>query len=975
MRTRSDPNEPDQPVDLGDVLLDELREIRGRRRDLGALLALDSSDQPRPPQDSRTLESKLDAHADGVRRLGDVSALCLSGGGIRSAAFALGVVQGLAARGLLPRFDYLSTVSGGGYLGGFLTAWVQRRGYDAVIRDLQGVAGHNHDGASPLQHLRRYSSYLTPHKGWLSADTLTVVALYLRNLALNWSILLPLLVAALLVVKAVAVLFWIIPATPAWISVLGLVALMAIGFAAVESLRQRPGWEDVDSGVAQFAKWEMAPTMLGAVAASCAALKFAASAIAGIATLLPLALIGAAAAFIVWMSTFVLSRPRDSNASSTDATIRTVGWLRRAWDLSVFRAAGGRAVSLAAFMAAGACVGLIFGVLPTIACSGPATDAACDTRGFTLLILGPPAVIVALFVSELVYFALTDGLPWSEMEREWLARASGYHSRMIGVWIAVGALVFGGSWTILEVNWVLDLHPSILLSGLGATAGVLTAFLGKAPATDAIARRPRVSWRRRLPSIALALVTAVFVTITVILLSAAIDWQLIGKALRPSVVADVADGAFLFKMSGSLILFVLVGFLASWLININRCSLHGMYRNRLIRAFLGASNAQRGRRANKFIDFDEQDNLDLAALWPNAKPVVWTDRAPGAGEPSAAKPSAGTPPQLLVINCALNVVASQELDWQERKALSFTATPQWVGCGDMVGPGSPPRRGCFRDTSFYGKGITLGTAMTISGAAASPNMGYHSSPGLSVLLTLLNVRLGAWLGNPGPAGARTYKHEGPRFAAVPLIQEALGMTTEDRAYAYLSDGGHFENLGLYEMVRRRCRFIVVSDGGCDPDCAFEDLGNAVRRVAIDLKVKIDFRALKIGARQTPPVRGPYCAVATIIYDRNRREDDGLLLYLKPGYQGLEPASVRSYAAANPAFPHESTTDQLFGESQFEAYRALGEYVMQTIDGGRQAAYPAIKDFINAVAAELGREDVAAGAAPSPKRRPSRRKNP
>src|SRR6185437_7311509 len=177
--TGDDSEAPDHPADLGDVLLDELREVRARRRDLGATLALDASDQPRPPQDSRTLADKLDAHADGVRRIGDMSALCLSGGGIRSAAFALGVVQGLAARGLLPQFDYLSTVSGGGYLGGFLTAWVQRRGYDAVVGDLQGAAGHNHDGLSPLQHLRRYSSYLTPHKGWVSADTLTVVALYL----------------------------------------------------------------------------------------------------------------------------------------------------------------------------------------------------------------------------------------------------------------------------------------------------------------------------------------------------------------------------------------------------------------------------------------------------------------------------------------------------------------------------------------------------------------------------------------------------------------------------------------------------------------------------------------------------------------------------------------------------------------------------------------------------------------------------
>jgi hypothetical protein len=958
MRTRDDPNapsKPDQPADLGDVLLDELREIRGRRRDLGARLAPDPSDQPRPAEDSRTLERKLAAHADGVRRLGDMSALCLSGGGIRSAAFALGIVQGLAARGLLRQFDYLSTVSGGGYLGGFLAAWVQRRGYDAVIGDLDGTAGCNHDAASPLQHLRRYSSYLTPHKGWLTADTLMVVALYLRNLVLNWSVLLPPLVIALLVVKAVAVLFWIIPATPESVSVLSLAALTAIGFGAVGSMRQRPGWEDVSSDLAQFATWEAAPTMLGAFAASCAALKFAGSSVAPTtATLLPLALIGAAVAFIVWMSTFVLSRPRAANESSTDATIRTVGW-------------PSRALSLLAFMLAGVCVGLVLGLLPVVACSGPSTAAACDARGFVLLILGPPAVITALFAGELVYVALTDWLPWSEMEREWLARACGYHSRMIGPWIAVSALVFGGSLAILHLDWRPEhLHPAILLlPALGATAGALTGFLGKAPATDAIARRPRGRWRHRLPSIALALMTAVFVAITAMLFSAAIDWSLIGMALRPSVVASKVGLVLSAEILVGLLVFTGVSILTSWLININHCSLHDMYRNRLIRAFLGASNAQRGRRANKFIDFDEQDNLELSALWPNAKPVVWTDGAPGAG----------TPPQLLVINSALNVVASEELAWQERKALSFTATPQWVGCGDMAWPGSPLRRGCFRPASLYGGGISLGTAMTISGAAASPNMGYHSSPGLSVLLTLLNVRLGAWLGNPGPAGAHTYKHEGPRFAAVPLIQEALGMTNEDRAYVYLSDGGHFENLGIYEMVRRRCRFIVVSDGGCDPDCAFSDLGNAVRRIAIDLNVAIEFRALKIGSRQTPPVRGPYCAVGTIVYDRNRREDDGVLLYLKPGYQGIEPASVRSYAAANPGFPHESTTDQLFGESQFEAYRALGEYVMQTVDGGRPAAYPAIKDFIDAVAAELGREDAAPGAAPSPQRRASRGKKP
>jgi hypothetical protein len=114
------------------------------------------------------------------------------------------------------------------------------------------------------------------------------------------------------------------------------------------------------------------------------------------------------------------------------------------------------------------------------------------------------------------------------------------------------------------------------------------------------------------------------------------------------------------------------------------------------------------------------------------------------------------------------------------------------------------------------RGITLGTAVTISGAAASPNQGYHSSITLAFLLTMFNVRLGWWLGNPGAAGEKTYDHDNPTSTVNLLAREMMGETNDTYAWIYLSDGGHFENLGLYEMVLRRCRYIVVSDGGCDP---------------------------------------------------------------------------------------------------------------------------------------------------------------
>ena len=219
-----------------------------------------------------------------------------------------------------------------------------------------------------------------------------------------------------------------------------------------------------------------------------------------------------------------------------------------------------------------------------------------------------------------------------------------------------------------------------------------------------------------------------------------------------------------------------------------------------------------------------------------------------------------------VVNIALNVVSTKRLAWQERKAESFTVTPRHCGSAYLG----------FRPSDEYGErpgrgGITLGTAMAISGAAASPNMGYHSSPSVTLLLALFNVRLGWWLGNPGECGDKSYQTDGPKWAAKPLFFEAFGQTTDESRYVYLSDGGHFENLGLYEMVRRRCRFIVAIDAGCDPDFAFEDLGNAVRKIYIDLGIRIRFDGARgaaqssFGVRTATATKIPYFAIGTIDY--------------------------------------------------------------------------------------------------------------
>ena len=111
----------------------------------------------------------------------DHTALCLSGGGIRSASFGLGVLQGLAQHNLLAKFDYLSTVSGGGYIGSWLTAWIHRhpQGRDGVIDELTSFRASKIDPEhEPIRRLREYSHYLTPQWGLLSADTWTWVAIY-----------------------------------------------------------------------------------------------------------------------------------------------------------------------------------------------------------------------------------------------------------------------------------------------------------------------------------------------------------------------------------------------------------------------------------------------------------------------------------------------------------------------------------------------------------------------------------------------------------------------------------------------------------------------------------------------------------------------------------------------------------------------------------------------------------------------------
>jgi hypothetical protein len=291
---------------------------------------------------------------------------------------------------------------------------------------------------------------------------------------------------------------------------------------------------------------------------------------------------------------------------------------------------------------------------------------------------------------------------------------------------------------------------------------------------------------------------------------------------------------------------------------------------------------------------------------------------------------------LHVVNMTLNLMRGDKLAWQERKAEPFTVSPFHSG-NHLLG---------YRRSRYYGgwNGISLGMAFTISGAAASPNMGYMiSSPLVSFLMAMFNVRLGWWLGNPGPAGDGVVGRDSPNFTVGPIVAEALSMANDRRKYVYLSDGGHFENLGLYEMVLRRSHLIVVSDASTDPEYKFESLGMALRKIRIDLGIPIEFRDFKIH-NHSASEHNRYVAIADIRYscvddetcqdedETCKNSTDGVLIYIKASLAGDEPRDVLHYQQENRAFPQEFIGDQFFSESQFESYRALGSHIIGAISG-------------------------------------------
>ena len=228
--------------------------------------------------------------------------------------------------------------------------------------------------------------------------------------------------------------------------------------------------------------------------------------------------------------------------------------------------------------------------------------------------------------------------------------------------------------------------------------------------------------------------------------------------------------------------------------------------------------------------------------------------------------------------------------------------------------------------------------MAISGAAANSNAGFHTSPSLAFLLTIFNVRLGWWIGNPA---GRKWDRSSPRIGLWCLFKELTAQTSTESDYVLLSDGGHFENMGLYELIRRRCRYIVVSDAEEDAKFKLEGIGGAIRKCRVDFGVVIDLDLKALQPIGDPAESKLHYSIGTILYPehlptragqngRSRENPCGILVYIKSSITGDEPVDVAEFRKRQPHFPHHSTTNQFFDESYFESYRALGHHAAQAV---------------------------------------------
>ncbi|NIM51697.1 MAG: hypothetical protein GTO22_21030 [Gemmatimonadales bacterium] len=507
---------------------------------------------------------------------------------------------------------------------------------------------------------------------------------------------------------------------------------------------------------------------------------------------------------------------------------------------------------------------------------------------------------VAIFGLSALFYSLRTRLArqsgkiryrWSVMGQQYI----GWTLTLVIVFVVIGSIPYAG-------NALGDVWRQTIAGGFATVVGAISGFWQ--------------FWKAQSPKRSageeLGAVSKLGTGFRTIVGTAALIYGILLSAYILSAFILSDSVRTLWWFGGLVAVTALVGIV----VNLNYVGLHRMYRDRLMETFMPNLENVKNNRWGPATEADEELIEEMCG--------------PGRERPYH------------LVNTNVVLAQSSESKYRGRGGDNFILSPLFCG-SDATG---------WRRTSAYMKqmrfrgrsrGMTLSTAMAISGAALNPHAGVAGGGVtrnrlVSALLSLLNLRLGYWAPNPKVDSFYGFT---PNFLAPGFSCGVLGLFLSEKSRSVeLTDGGHFENLALYELIRRRLKVIIVSDGSADPGFRFGDLANAIERVRVDFGTKISFRedakvsldGLLPGSAEPFPdekyklaARGH--AIADIEYDA---DTSGILIYLKTTLTRGLPRDVYGYKDKYPSFPDQTTGDQFFDEVQFEAYRELGYQLTKTM---------------------------------------------
>jgi hypothetical protein len=733
--------------------------------------------------------------------------LALSGGGVRSATFNLGLLQALDQLGVLRQVDYLATVSGGGYIGGFWTAWLKRNKPAPGAAHLEAKvfpdSGDKASGEKPeIRHLREFSRFLLPCIKVLGSEFWGIVMTVLGGM-----------VPSFLSALAVLVLAWF-----GWVVVLACLlaehhrlecALVTLGFVALYFALSEYLWQKSlqNRSVGEPDEWEETGWIIGALL-SCVV------AMAG------------------------------------------VYWLRHLIHSGKLPELAGKGLDV---------------LKKPLEGFGPAMVFAGATLALFLL-----RFVIKRFVKSPKGVSLFGGCE----------RALAQMLRLTVIIMALAALW----WVAGELAQAALLKKAALVNWSAGTAFSTALFLW---ARKWLSDPPKethggnllqllVNKLKRATPKALALLSWLLLFV---LVGVAVQMDVQGWIDQRNFWYWLLPGLGVVQLALMLFFFDPEGF-----------GLHELYRSRISRCYLGASNqgvivdgdtpAQRVEK-NRSSTERQGDDLTMGDLAQVKRP-------------------------LHLVCAAANDLSGDPVGTLYRGARSAVLSGHGISLGNQTAKLDELR---------------FSSALTASAAAFNSQMGRISmglGPAVTFLMSAFNLRLGLWVPHPSHSRRRPLLLPGRFF-----FLELLGLSNTMDKYLFLSDGGHFENFGLYELLRRHCRYIIVSDCGADLEVAFDDLANVLRRVREDfgVEVELDVSRLRPGANG---LAGQHAVVGTIHYNGLGGMDKGTLLFIKPALTGDEPPDVLQYRTRNTTFPHESTANQFYDEPQWESYRRLGEHTGRVV---------------------------------------------